>query len=343
METEKRKCKWEHQCRRAARLVWGRGLQGVAVGSRLRLRKGAHQCRRAAWLVWGRGLQGVAVGSRLRLRKGAHLCWRTCIYHFCFCVFASCNFSGAVQVVFLQKFEIILSLQFLTVHWWDFILVVGATFSLLMTVLAAWFCRPFLTFFVPMDWALYGTFLSVLKSTTHGWHLIVSTKQPQTCDDFNECTFFFAKIIEWLIYCKKRGRDNWLFLHEHQSSHYEQILICDIELDEVTCFISWLAKAPSEKHDHITIELAEKKSRLRLKEMSRVGWAAPAAQKRRLLLLDQKLDHERIDIVSKNHALAKKAVSNITTRQQKEYQIENMFQSRTSGALKTVQHSPELA
>jgi hypothetical protein len=32
----------------------------------------------------------------------------------------------------------------------------------------------------------------------------------------------------------------------------------------------------------------------------------PAAQKRRLLLLDQKLDHERVDIVSKNHALAKK-------------------------------------
>jgi hypothetical protein len=37
------------------------------------------------------------------------------------------------------------------------------------------------------------------------------------------------------------------------------------------------------------------------------GWESrPAAQKRRLLLLDQKLDHERVDIVSKNHALAKK-------------------------------------
>jgi hypothetical protein len=85
------------------------------------------------------------------------------------------------------------------------------------------------------------------------------------------------------------------------------MLICDIELEEVTCFISWLAKAPGEKHDDITIELAEKKSRLRLKEMWRVGWESrPAAQKRRLLLLDQKLDHERVDVVGKNHALAKK-------------------------------------
>jgi hypothetical protein len=84
------------------------------------------------------------------------------------------------------------------------------------------------------------------------------------------------------------------------------MLICDIELDEAACFISWLAKAPSEKHDNITIELAEKKITYSIERNVRVRGAAPAAQKRRLLLLDQKLDHERIDIISKNHALAKK-------------------------------------
>jgi hypothetical protein len=42
------------------------------------------------------------------------------------------------------------------------------------------------------------------------------------------------------------------------------------------------------------------------------------------LLLDQKLDHEWIVIVSKNHALAKNTVSNATTRQQK-HAMENML------------------